>query len=753
MKINSLKTKIFLLLFLFIVSIKSYAIDPTKYFGPNYVQNQANAKAVGNANGIQVNSVYGKKEGLNSKLIQPTMTGTPMTNFVGNETSTYVDSKTGATKSYAQVQCPNAKVFLQILFKPTNTGDFTATIFQDPKLSGNTSSYNTPLVSGVCSNGFISCDAGTWKNCNYYEWYWDGSAVGYTPVANTQVLGSCFCNNSSCGGNGLMTQANARSTFGAGLSSFLAAQTQMAISNVQAGEDAITLTYSGQDSQNCMYTMQSWTQSGYVNPNTINNDAALRNTGSAYYTQQTGQQTSYTINGKSYDADSPAYLVSNNEYMNTVQTEFKTCKISHLFSLTNAGALGCPAHSVPSGNMCIPDQTIWSNGYVTNNGGVEYCQVSAGIMRCGDPGHGINCPINLATVLSNPPQEYYCHFCDDDWCWTTYLDPRQPNNTATAHWIFTASHSHSSWATEPVILGCGQQCPAGYMLVNGGPNAGIVCLQISHVRSDSCKGQDFSKCKIKDEQVCDQNGQNCVYVYQNYQYVNPTIQPMCYTYKGPSSSLFNLCANGSSITYQDNIATLNTNYTACPGYTPYVSTQGTLDQVNDNSDWWNIKYTYDCPQEQEIKPDLSREQMIDTQGTYDDSAGAMTYPDVGLGAKNIQSYSGNNYQAKWSYTAPTSPCVYSCIVSINPPRTAVINAGTETTNNPSTKMPSAPSTIDKTYLACNQDPSTNKWTCPVDASQGEHIIQDCVCLDQGAQSIAIMSSMVSAAKDMICSQN
>jgi hypothetical protein len=149
-------------------------------------------------------------------------------------------------------------------------------------------------------------------------------------------------------------------------------------------------------------------------------------------------------------------------------------------------------------------------------------------------------------------------------------------------------------------------------------------------------------------------------------------------------------------------------------------------------------------------PNLQREEMVEHQGVYNEGSGVATYPDVGTGGHGIQPYSGNNYQAHWSYNAPSTPCVYSCIVSINPPRTAVTSGGNSTTNNASTGTPPDAPTIDKTYLACNQNPISKQWDCP--ATGDEQIIQPCICLDQGAQSIAIMSSMVSAGKDLTCSQ-
>ncbi|MEM3830190.1 MAG: hypothetical protein QXP36_13395 [Conexivisphaerales archaeon] len=697
--------------------------------GNSYAQ-PSNATILGNALGSQFNAAYGSSSGINQRVILPTMSNNvPMTTL------------NGQTSFKAQMECPNSQAFLQILFEPQSTGDFVAVISQDPTLSGHfTYQATTPLISGVCSNGFISCNAGTWNNCQYYEWTYSNGDVGFTTVADDEVLGSCFCNNSSCGGNFFGQFTAIANTFGAGLASFISENSQMAISNVQSSFP--TLTYYGQNAQNCMVVAGNWAGSGYTNPAQYYGDgSALSGAGQDLSVMQLS------------DSTSPLSLTANNEYMNQNATTEKTCQISHTIAVSTTAAAGCPANSVPSGNMCIPNQTIMSSGWSTNGGGIEYCQVSAGVLECGDQGHGLNCPINLANVLANPPQPYSCYTCSQDWCWTENLAAYNPNTlTSTVGWDFESSHSSAPYVTEPVILGCGQECPSGYMLANGGPSAGVTCLNITQNTNDSCAGQNLTGCQIKNEQVCDQNGNNCVYIYQNYQYIAPSIQPMCYTYQVSGGIIFSLCANGNSITYEDNLANVNANYTACPGYTPYYSQSGTLDTSNNNSDWWIIKKTYSCPAGQMPSIDLQREQMVEQNETYNTSTGVATYPDQGTGYGNyVSAYSDSALQTQWLYTGNTKPCVYSCIVSIpNTPRTAVIEQGAATTNNASTGTPPDSPTIDKTYLACTQDPNTQIWTCP--ATGGEQVLQPCVCLDQGAQAIAIMSAMVSAGQDMICSQ-
>jgi hypothetical protein len=68
-----------------------------------------------------------------------------------------------------------------------NGGDLYAEI--DGKLS-------YAHVSGICENGYVSCDPGTWNNCKYYV-YKNGS---FQPASSYQELLSCFCvSQGACG--------------------------------------------------------------------------------------------------------------------------------------------------------------------------------------------------------------------------------------------------------------------------------------------------------------------------------------------------------------------------------------------------------------------------------------------------------------------------------------------------------------------------------------------------------------------------
>ena len=76
----------------------------------------------------------------------------------------------------AQLSCPSTAEFVDILVQPGSTGDLAMVmITQDTNLDGQMDyQYNMPFpVSGICGNGVIQCDGGTWRNCKYWKWVTD----------------------------------------------------------------------------------------------------------------------------------------------------------------------------------------------------------------------------------------------------------------------------------------------------------------------------------------------------------------------------------------------------------------------------------------------------------------------------------------------------------------------------------------------------------------------------------------------------
>ena len=138
-----------------------------------------------------LSSQIGTPEGVNARFSAPlTSSGTPMRTF------------DGTTAFDASMTCPSSSYFLEVFVQPGATGDLqTVIIKQDTNFDG-TVDYTFTLprrVSGVCGNGFISCNAGTWNACTFWKWKADSNGVLSIEQTGLTGLGGCYCINSSCG--------------------------------------------------------------------------------------------------------------------------------------------------------------------------------------------------------------------------------------------------------------------------------------------------------------------------------------------------------------------------------------------------------------------------------------------------------------------------------------------------------------------------------------------------------------------------
>nr|WP_302053999.1 hypothetical protein [Sphingomonas tagetis] len=134
----------------------------------------------------------GDSEALQRNYVTPGLAGQPITT---------VDSKRSFSPSLA---CQKTASLLEILVQPSGTGDLgLVQIARDTDLDGTIDHRSTlPVaVSGLCANGVISCQAGTWTGCRYHRWEVDPARnLKLAEVAMTELAG-CYCLNNSCGAN------------------------------------------------------------------------------------------------------------------------------------------------------------------------------------------------------------------------------------------------------------------------------------------------------------------------------------------------------------------------------------------------------------------------------------------------------------------------------------------------------------------------------------------------------------------------
>jgi len=149
-----------------------------------------NPADLGRQAGTQALESFGTTEGLRENLISPMAGGSEL-------------PVQGGSTVEVSIPCPATENFLEVTIGPAGSGGDISSVYvrQDTNLDGATdySSYlNVPRISGVCADGVVSCDAGTWTDCRFYRWSANASGkLSLKPLA-TNELKECYCVNNSC---------------------------------------------------------------------------------------------------------------------------------------------------------------------------------------------------------------------------------------------------------------------------------------------------------------------------------------------------------------------------------------------------------------------------------------------------------------------------------------------------------------------------------------------------------------------------
>ncbi|MBI5328315.1 MAG: hypothetical protein HZB80_08550 [Deltaproteobacteria bacterium] len=295
---------------------------PSFSFGVNTAARDAGINAANNTL-----NVYNNPDKLKSKMFTPlTSKNSPMST---------IDNTISFT---TQVSCPSSDKFVDVSITVGTLGDIKVDVSQDTNMDGAvdfTNSFNG--LSGVCSNGVIACNPGTWNNCQYWRWGVDTS--GYIGLYSTTSynLGGCYCINNSCG-NVSSSQISrvTRDTGGGIVGSIQSSNPNFSITNVRSSGNSII--YYGQDTQKCQGQLQQGTQnlSQYSN-----NPAGLSSAAQSAVVSQLAQSTS------AYSA------VYNSSNVTGVTNKLVSCSIDIQVSAasTITPLIGTGSGTVPGGQF------------------------------------------------------------------------------------------------------------------------------------------------------------------------------------------------------------------------------------------------------------------------------------------------------------------------------------------------------------------------------------------------------------------
>lgn len=184
-----------------------------------------------------VKGVYGTAEGLTQNGVRPLSTTDPMRTVRGDPFN-------------AQLNCPATQRFLRVTMLPSGTSDIArldVELDRDVDGTAETARSFTGPFAGVCNNGLIRCDPGTWNNCRSYRWAIPNGVPILEEVLQRD-LGACYCVNASCGANLLMVNSNkVVSDVGAGLVT-LVQRVLPRITTARTQSDELSIAYFGQAS-------------------------------------------------------------------------------------------------------------------------------------------------------------------------------------------------------------------------------------------------------------------------------------------------------------------------------------------------------------------------------------------------------------------------------------------------------------------------------------------------------------------------
>jgi hypothetical protein len=205
----------------------------------------------------------------------------------GQPVATVDGSRTFATS----LACQKSATMLELVVQPGQTGDITRlSIAQDADLDGDFDSNLTlPVpVSGICANGVISCQPGSWNQCRPLKW--DVASGGEIKLSQVglSALSGCYCVNASCGSNLVLGNlASVLTDLGGGVVGALTTSDPR-IGVAQASIEGPVIRYVGAQTTACTSSPSIAATQYRTNPAVIQADASAASRASPVFTALAG---------------------------------------------------------------------------------------------------------------------------------------------------------------------------------------------------------------------------------------------------------------------------------------------------------------------------------------------------------------------------------------------------------------------------------------------------------------------------------
>lgn len=645
--------------------------------------------SAGTQAGNEIKSMIDSSGEINERIAKPlTSSGTPM--------KTYGPQEQQQTFN-AQLTAPSSNSFLEVLAQPASSGDLAEVrIKQDTDFDDSPDyAYNLSVrVSGVCANGIVSCDAGTWDNCSYYKWTADdGAKISLAPADSIADLSACYCINNNCGGNLVWNNLDIilKDLGGGVVSAIHTKDPQYTITNVST--DGPVIKYYGQK------TGEKGTDFPYQTtlPGEDPDGVYLSGSTSPDQYYQGGMGTlpvDDEVNRQSGDANS-YYSRLVDSFDTQPNVTYTTCVITHTPSvITHTQNHGGNGSDVWPVDHYIYIRIINDNGIIRyqweptspdgvvgwNCGPTDWKDVGTTDIRSLAPASGLSQQIDV----------YFQAMSNQCSVGTGSIN----NLNANTRFLTCAAK------------GC--QFPT----VTFNYNTTVKTDEATFNTNDQCTPD--SSCRLQEEKVCDDSGMNCVQTWRDFNPTGLSPFPMC---KQITSDIetYTACLDGSTATLYDS------------------SSAATI--IGSGSDiWWHIERVYECEADNEynLSDALARTKHI--TGSVQDNTTSMYYEDYTPATGEISGYNVDLIDMG-SY----ENCEKACKVKKPLPDTQAGVGGTTSDYRTTTDS------YVYEYKRCDNN------VCPLE--EGETIVKGCTCMNEFAEAASIMQVLSDASKDLICSEN
>ncbi|MHB1696647.1 MAG: hypothetical protein ACYCSQ_00850 [bacterium] len=690
------------------------------------------------------------------------------------------------------LSCNQSPNFLDVSYAVGSSGDITATIQMN---TDNGSSYNYSytvpyIISGVCSNGFISCPAGEWYGngvtCNNYAITYSPSAgfslqslgsnimgvpqtttqnvplngVQVSSVTSTQTSGglaNCFCVNDSCEQGGtplsdIQVQQILTNLGGQAVSAVQSGSPDtVGVPTLNDSSSPYSVSYSGGNSSSC---------NGNSNYNTTNNLEGLYNQGGSSLNTEVSSGEVSTANTNTATALGLTAGTTPNSLLVTTQNNSfggmsgGTCQIENqvIFQQTT---IYTPADFVPA--------SIDSGGVVAVGAGGDNGTAAQGY-TCGSSANSICIEIN---DTSN------AHACGP----LTLSGGLTYSGSTITGWGQCSGSIQVDSSTGIVIggtvtcnlvstTGCGSGGSyfggsSAYLYFSGnGTNLAISGHISGNISIDSsyqyypvysrpvntcATYQNNSNCSLTSEQVCDQTDSNCVVTLQNS---NPVGSPpdFNWTYEQTDDNL-----PVSMITWSINMN--GTTVQVLPNETTDTIDYGTLatssSSAGGGNDFPYVNQTWTCSG----NPPYNFTTMNQQQTTVTGSA-SMNSNDSAFSYTGVNGNAHNNISV--DNTANSAGQQEECVVSQINTNTTITSSVQATTAVQNT--PGSPTNTDTEILNCTNSGTTDSpvWNCP--APSGYTVQTNCtdasnINNNNFAPAMVELEVLDKAGSSLICSAN